>query len=142
MHYKSDLSKTSKELSSVKDRLSRRNYTGDEIKLTKYNTQIEKCKKDVESLKRQLQATQGANVLTRKKLESRKVDCDNILRDIKTIRVLLNGKTQLSQNLKKLENKIVYIGGKIKHYQVYKESYLFISRYKLLILGTVECQAL
>ena len=130
MNYKSDLSKATKNLNTVKDRLSQRNYTGDEVKLTKYKTQIEKCKKDVESFNEQLKVAQGADILIAKKeLELRKVDCANILKAIETIQVLLNGRAQLSQSLKKFGNKIVYIQGKIKHYEVYMQ-YLFICNFK------------
>jgi len=108
-----------KELHTIQDRLAQHNYTGDEVKLNKYKTQLEKCDKDVESLSRQLESATGPNVIIiKKKLEMRKVDCAKVEKSIETTSLLLSGKTKLLNTQKDLEDKLSVIRRKIRHYEV------------------------
>ena len=117
--YRRDEVKNNKELQSIKDRLSKHNYAADELKLTKYKNQTEKCKKDVESLVKRLKSAQGANLLIAKeKVEMRKGDCANIEKNMETTQLLLEGRDKLLHRQRDLENKIATIKGKIKHYEV------------------------
>ena len=118
-NYRKDETKTNKELQSIKDRLSKHSYTADELKLAKYKNQTEKCKKDVQSLIRQLKSAQGANlVMAKKKVELRKADCANIDKNIDSTELLLAGRDKLLRRQRDLEGKIVKIEKKIAHYEV------------------------
>ena len=117
--YRRDEAKINKEFQSIKDRLSKHDYAADELKLTKYNNQTNKCKKDVESLVKRLKSAQGANLLmAREKVDMRKADCTSIEKNMETTRLLLVGRDKLLRRQKDLENKISKIKGKIKHYEV------------------------
>jgi len=99
--------------------MAQRNYTGDEVKLQKYKSQLDKCKKDVESLSGQLQSATGPNIIiAKKKLEMRKIDCAKVEKSIDATSLVLSGKTKLLHSQKDLEDKISGIRQKKRYYEV------------------------